>query len=370
MKAAQFKKPHVLEMIEAPLRKLNSDEVLVKVAACGVCGTDVHIFAGEAHARPPVILGHEFAGTVIDVGNAVIDLHAGDAVAIDPNIACGGCYYCRRGQVNFCENLRALGIDIDGGFAEFCIAPANQCYKLPPNFPLEHGAFAEPLSCCVRGIERAAIQPGQSVAIVGAGTIGLLMLQLARLAGAGALFVLDPLESKRAIARKLKIDLALDPRHPETLTEIADRTHGGCDVVIECAGQAEAAELAIALTKRGGRVVLFGLAAPEAYARLPLQTAFLKELTILSSILNPFTFHTAVDLLTEGKIDITPFLINRFDLKRISEALESARQGVAVKALVIPHAINGNPREGEVTPKNCHGRADCHAGRFNAENNY
>lgn len=336
MKAAQFKKPHVLEIIEAPLRKLSAGEVLVKVAACGVCGTDVHIFAGEAHARPPVILGHEFAGTVIDVGNAVIDLHAGDTVAIDPNIACGGCYYCRRGQVNFCENLRALGVDIDGGFAEFSIAPAKQCYKLPADFPLEYGAFAEPLSCCIRGMQRAAIQPGQSVAIVGAGNIGLLMLQLAHLAGAGALFVLDPLESKRAIARKFKIDLALDPRHPETLKEIADRTHGGCDVVIECAGQAEAAELAIALTKRGGRVVLFGLAAPEAYARLPLQTAFLKELTILSSILNPFTFHAAVTLLAEGKVSVEHFALQRFHLDDILGVFEEKRGGEIVKRLVVP----------------------------------
>jgi threonine dehydrogenase-like Zn-dependent dehydrogenase len=130
MKAAQFKKPRLLEIIEAPLRKLAPTEVLVKISACGVCGTDVHIFAGEAHARPPVILGHEFAGTVVEVGNQVRDLRPGDHVAVDPNIACGGCYYCRRGQVNFCENLRALGVDIDGGFAEFTIAPAQQYYQL------------------------------------------------------------------------------------------------------------------------------------------------------------------------------------------------------------------------------------------------
>src|SRR5574341_471512 len=326
MKAAQFKKPQVLEIIEAPLRKLATNEVLVKISACGVCGTDVHIFAGEAHARPPVILGHEFAGTVIEVGNQVRALRPGDHVAVDPNIACGGCYYCRRGQVNFCENLRALGVDIDGGFAEFTIAPAQQCYQLPPDFPLEHGAFAEPLSCCLRGIEHAAIQPGQSVAIVGAGNVGLLMLQLARLAGAGKIFVLDPLETKRAIAQQLGVDFVLDASHPEAVQKIAEQTHGGCDVIIECVGKAEAAELAIALTKRGSRVVLFGLAAPEAYARLYLQNAFLKELTILSSILNPFTFHRAVDLLAQGNINLAPFSINRFALEKITEALESTRR--------------------------------------------
>lgn len=336
MKAAQFNQPRDLQIVDRPLRALNNDEVLVQITACGVCGTDVHIFAGEAHARPPVILGHEFAGTIVAAGKQVRELRAGDHVAVDPNIACGGCYYCHRGQVNFCENLRALGVDIDGGFAEFSIAPARQCYKLPEDFPLELGAFAEPLSCCLRGLERAAIQPGQSVAIVGAGNIGLLMLQLARLAGAGIVFVLDPLETKRAIGKQLGADVVLDANPPAAVQEIAEQTHGGCDVVIECVGKAEAAELALALTKRGSRVVLFGLAAPAAYARLPLQTAFLKELTILSSILNPFTFHRAVDLLAQGKINLDLFSLNRFALEKIGEALESTRKSLAVKTLVIP----------------------------------
>ncbi|NUM68111.1 zinc-dependent alcohol dehydrogenase family protein, partial [candidate division KSB1 bacterium] len=335
---AQFNQPHDLQIIDRPLRPLREDEVLVQIAACGVCGTDLHILAGEAHARPPVILGHEFAGTIIAAGKQVGELHSGDHVAVDPNIACGGCYYCQRGQVNFCENLRALGVDLDGGFAEFAIAPAKQCYKLPEDFPLEWGAFAEPLSCCLRGLERAAIQPGQSVAIVGAGNIGLLMLQLARIAGAGITFVLDPLASKREVARQLGAEVALDANHREAAQEIAERTHGGCEVVIECVGKAEAAELAISLTKRGSRVVLFGLAAPAAYARLYLQSAFLKELTILSSILNPFTFHRAVLLLAQGKINLMPFNLNRFALEKIADALASAANGHSVKTLVIPES--------------------------------
>jgi threonine dehydrogenase-like Zn-dependent dehydrogenase len=162
------------------------------------------------------------------------------------------------------------------------------------------------------------------------------MLQLARLAGAGEIFVLDPIESKRAIARQLKADFVLDPQHPQAGKEIAEQTHGGCDVVIECVGKAEAAELAIAFTKRGSRVVLFGLAAPDAHARLPLQTAFLKELTILSSILNPFTFHRAVDLLAQGKIDLEPFIIHRFELEKTMAAIENTRKSVAVKNMVVP----------------------------------
>ena len=344
MKAARFSRPPGLDVIETPIRALAADEVMVQIAACGVCGTDVHIVAGEAHARPPVILGHEFAGTIVEIGKAVQGLRVGDAVAVDPNIACGFCYYCRRGQVNFCENLRALGVDIDGGFAEYCNAPAKQCHLLPADFPLEHGAFAEPLSCCLRGIERAAILPGQSVAIVGAGTIGLLMLQLARLSGAGAVHVLDPLESKRAIARQLDAETAIDPHDSDAVREIAARTHGGCEVVIECVGKPEAAELALALTKRGSRVVLFGLAARDAFARLPLQAAFLKELTILGSILNPFTFHRAVELLTRQEIDLAPFALRRIALEQIGEALDGARQGFGVKALVIPRGAQDTMR--------------------------
>lgn len=337
MKAAQFNQPHDLQIIDRPLRPLHEDEVLVQIAACGVCGTDLHILAGEAHARPPVILGHEFAGTIIATGRQVRELRFGDRVAVDPNMTCGGCYYCQRGQVNFCENLRALGVDLDGGFAEFAIAPAKQCHKLPEDFPLELGAFAEPLSCCLRGLERAGLQPGQAVAIVGAGTIGLLMLQLVRLAGAGITIVLDPLESKRAVARQLGAEVALDANHPQAAQEIAERTHGGCEVVIECVGKAEAAELAISLTKRGSRVVLFGLAAPEAYVRLNLQSAVLKELTILSSILNPFTFHRAVALLAQGKINLMPFSRNHFALEKIADAFAAAAKGLAVKTVVLPH---------------------------------
>ncbi len=335
MKAAQFHKPFELQVIDKPLRALHEEEVLVQIAACGVCGTDVHIFAGEAHARPPVILGHEFAGTIVEAGKAVFGLQTGDNVAVDPNIACGYCYYCRRGQINFCENLRALGVDIDGGFADYCLAPQTQCYKLPSGFPLEHGAFAEPLSCCVHGMDRLTLQPGESVAIVGAGNIGLLMLQLARLAGAGPIFVLDPIAAKREIAQKLGADFVLDIKEI-TREEIAERTHGGCDAVIECVGKAEAAELALALTKRGSRVLLFGLASPSALARLPLQTLFHKELSIVASILNPFTFQRAVDLLAQDKITFSSLSIKRFSIDQIGGAIESAKHGVIVKTLVVP----------------------------------
>jgi threonine dehydrogenase-like Zn-dependent dehydrogenase len=342
MRAAQFQRPFAMQVLDQPLRALREDEVAVQIAACGVCGTDVHIFAGEAHARPPVILGHEFAGTIAEVGTAAHDWHVGDKVAVDPNIACGSCYYCRRGQVNFCENLRALGVDIDGGFAEYCLAPRQQCYALPSDFPPEYGTFAEPLSCCVHGMDRIMIQPGESVAIVGAGNIGLLMLQLARLAGAGSIFVLDPIPSKRELAEKLGADFVLDAGAHSAVNEIAECTHGGCDVALECAGRVEAAEMAMALTKRGSRVLLFGLASPSAQARLPLQTAFRKELSINASILNPFTFQRAVDLLAHNKIKLSFLSIHRFALDQITSAIESAKQGAAVKTLVLPHTSHVN----------------------------
>ncbi len=336
MKAAQFHKPLVLQVIDQPLRALREQEVLVQVEACGVCGTDVHIVAGEAPARPPVILGHEFAGTIVESGKAVRGLRPGDHVAVDPNIACGSCYYCRRGQINFCENLRALGVDIDGGFAESCFVPPSQCYPLPADFSLEHGAFAEPLSCCVHGMDRLALQPGESVAIVGAGNIGLLMLQLARLAGAGPIFVLDPIAAKRTIAQNLGADLVLDPLEHSAREEIVERTHGGCDAVMECVGKAEAVEAALALTKRGSRVLLFGLASQSALARLPLQAVFRKELSIIASILNPFTFQRAVDLLVQNKIKFSSLTISHFSLEQIASAVESARNGMTTKTLVLP----------------------------------
>ena len=216
-------------------------EVLIKVMACGVCGTDVHIFHGEkgsADVRPPVVLGHEFAGIVEQVGEGVDSLKTGDHVAVDPNIYCGCCHFCRIGKKQFCENLQAIGVNRDGGFAEYCLLPAAQCFLLKADLPFEHGAMAEPLACCIHGIDRAQIRHGDTVCVIGGGAIGLLMVQLAKLAGASSVILSEPVEMRRRIGLAVGASCTVDPIHENLNARIRDITGtDGVDVVIECVGR-------------------------------------------------------------------------------------------------------------------------------------
>ncbi|HMD14759.1 MAG TPA: alcohol dehydrogenase catalytic domain-containing protein, partial [Bacteroidota bacterium] len=170
MKVAQFEKENELIVRSKTLRSLEDGEVLIQVQACGVCGTDVHIVEGSARSAPPVVLGHEYSGVVTDVAKRVTDVSVGERVAVDPNISCGTCFFCRRGLVHLCENLRALGVDIDGGMAEYCIVPLRQVYILPQAMIPEVAVFIEPVSCAIHGIDLAKIKTGDTVVIVGGGT--------------------------------------------------------------------------------------------------------------------------------------------------------------------------------------------------------
>lgn len=188
----------VFEVREMEIPELKDNEVLIRNKACGVCGTDVHIYhgeAGSAEVTPPVVLGHEFAGIVEKVGPKVKNLKPGDHVAMDPNMYCGECMPCRMGKKQNCENLFALGVNVNGGFAEVCVAPESQCFKIDEDIPFTEAAMAEPLACVMHGIDLAHIQPGQSVLVIGGGTIGLLMVQMARLSGASTVILSEPVEN-------------------------------------------------------------------------------------------------------------------------------------------------------------------------------
>ena len=320
MRAALFNAPFEIDVIDYSLPGLKSNEILIKVEICGLCGTDFHIFRGESYSKPPLIPGHEYTGIIVDKGSQVKELQIGDHVVIDPNIYCGECKYCRTGNINFCSKLKALGVSLNGGFAEYSIVPASQAYLIPKEFPFTSAAFAEPLSCCVRGIDQAAIKVGESVVIIGGGTIGLLMLQLAKISGAGKILLIEPGELKRKLAIQIGADYVFDPNNKEINLQISDITLGGPDVVIECVGKSAAAKLAVDLTKRGGRVVIFGLAEKDDSININLQNFFLKELSIKGSLLNPFTFSRAVELLVNEKVQVEklhPVVSPLEDLKKI-----------------------------------------------------
>ena len=339
MQALIFNSPNNLSVAEHPVSTIGENELLIKVGACGVCGTDFHIYKGEAPAKAPVIIGHEYAGEVIDAGRACSGVKIGDRVAINPNIHCGYCQFCRKGKINLCENLKALGVTINGGIAEYSVVPAAQAHLLPKNFSFETASFAEPLSCCIHGIDQAGIKLNDSVIIVGAGTIGLIITQLALLKGASKVIVVDISNEKLHLAQKLNAHYTFNVKEEGSEEKILDLTSGGADIVIECAGNSSAVKTSFKLVKKGGTIVVFGLADSKDFFPLYLQSFFHKELRIKSSLLNPFTFQTAVDLLVSNHINVDLFKTSRLKLEQhqINKLFNEPRDNSIIKYLVIPN---------------------------------
>jgi 2-desacetyl-2-hydroxyethyl bacteriochlorophyllide A dehydrogenase len=336
MKVALFEKPHHLTIAQKDLRGLKGGEVLVKVTACGICGTDLHIIDGSSRSSPPVVLGHEYAGIVADKGTGSHGFSPGDFVAVDPNISCGTCFHCRRGEVHLCERLQALGVDIDGGMAEFSIVPSSRLYRLSNTMTPETAAFIEPLSCAVHGIDRARIRSGDAVVILGGGTVGLLLLQLARVSGASRVFVVEPVEWKRAIAARIGADEVIDPKTADVFGQVLDLTRVGADVVIECAGRPETAAMSLKLARRGGTVELFGVCPFGETVPMEPNSVYFKELMIVGSYVNPHTFDRAIALLTANKVSIEHFAIHKFPLEGVQDALKMLSEGQTIKSLIMP----------------------------------
>jgi L-iditol 2-dehydrogenase len=325
--------------VQQPLRTLLENEVLIRVQSCGVCGTDVHIVKGESRSTPPVVLGHEYSGTIEDVGSAVKNFLPGQHIAVDPNISCGTCYFCRRGEVHLCSKLRALGVDIDGGMAEFCIVPEQQLYHLPGKFPMDASPFIEPVSCVLHGIDRAKIQVGDTVVILGGGTIGLMMLQLVQSAGASVTIVVEPSEQKRMIGRKLGASHVVNPNEVNVLDMVMDITGVGADVVIECVGKPSTSQSALNLARRGGTIEFFGVCPVGQTFPIEPNQIYFKELTIVGSYVNPLTFDRAIKVLSSGIIRIDEFPINRFSLDNVHEALRYQEEGLTIKSIIEPQTV-------------------------------
>jgi len=310
------------------------DDVLLRVAACGICGTDRHIMHGEFDTVPPVIIGHECAGEVLATGDDVTPLAPGDRVAIDPNMPCGLCRPCRRGQVHLCQHLRALGVDVDGGFAELMVAPERQCYLLPGNVSLEEGAMAEPVACCLRGIDQAGIAPGDRVAVIGGGAIGQILAQLARAAGASWLVLSDPVPERREMAQSLGVDAVVDPTRQDPLVP-GGALEGGADVVLEAVGSVATTRQAVAWAAEGGTVVWFGVTPPGQVVEVEPNLVFRKELTIRGARINPFTHARALAAMAAGQVSVAPLLSRRISLNELAHALEEPA-GAHIKTLVVP----------------------------------
>lgn len=326
------------EMRSIQIPKLKENEVLLRNKACGICGTDVHIYRGEKGASdtsPPVVLGHEFSGEVVRTGSAVTTLISGDKVAVDPNIYCGECRYCRNGKKQMCEKLTAIGVNLDGGFAQYSVVPAAQCLKVAQEMDYETAAMMEPLACCIHGIDQAAIKPGMTVCVIGGGPIGLMMVQLAKLSGAAKVILSEPVEKRRQLGLRLGADAVIDPTAAPIGIQLQELVGiSGADVVLECVGNVKATQQAIDAAGKGATVVLFSVPSPDSVYPLQLFQAFRKELTIKTSFVNPDTNLRAVELLDGGKVRVSELITNRFPVEQVEEAIIKQTQVDSIKVFI------------------------------------
>lgn len=339
MKAAVFYGKEDLRVEEVDLREPEANEVVIKVEACGVCGTDRHIFDGAAGAAPTpakTVLGHEFAGVVVKAGNAVKEISVGDRVCVDPNDMCGECYYCRQGQGHFCENMIGIGTTVHGGFAEYCTVKEKQVYKVPDSLSLEEAAMAEPVACCLHGIDLSDIKAGQTVMIIGGGTIGMIMMQLVRLSGASVVLMVEPIETKRQMAKELGADITIDPINENVGDVLSANDIKQVDVCIECVGLVNTMKMAIEYTGNCGTAMLFGLTNPDSEMPVKPFDIFKKEISIKASFINPYTQKRALNILSSKKINVKKLITDIVALDKINEVLETDKYKNSGKILIKP----------------------------------
>jgi 2-desacetyl-2-hydroxyethyl bacteriochlorophyllide A dehydrogenase len=327
MKVAQITQPHRLEISQIPTPEPIENELLVKVMASGICGTDIHIFRGEYMGDYPVIPGHEFSGVVEAVGEAVQRFKPGDRVAIEPNIACDNCYHCLNNRHNFCQNWRAIGVTRPGGMAQFVTAPEKSAFDIG-TLPFEQGAFMEPLSCVLHGVERLNLKMASRIVIIGAGPIGILLLQVLQLNGAAEITVVD--------VNKTRADFAREKGADHIYSSLDDLSEDEFDAVVDATGVISVMSRCIDYVRHGGKVLLFGV--PPAGEKMTLEAfpIFRKGLTILSSFTSLRNSYQSLDILKQGRISLEGLVSHQLPLNDFQHGIELIEQGADnVKKVII-----------------------------------
>jgi L-iditol 2-dehydrogenase len=327
MRAARLHGIRDMRLEDLPRPTPGPGEVLLKVASVGVCGSDVHYYEhgriGSQVVTAPIILGHEFSAWVAGLGPGVAGLQAGQLVAVEPSVSCGKCECCREGHPNLCLRVRFCGTPpVDGVFAEYAVMPAENCFPLPAGFSPAEGALLEPLGVAIHSVDLAHLKPGQTVAVLGAGSIGLLTAAVARAGGAGEVYMTEPLAYRRQFALEYAADAALDPSATDVVAEIVRLTGGrGVDVAFEAAGAPETPNQAAAVTRRGGKVILAGISADDT---LTFNSSIVRHRGLTLKLVRRMkhTYPRAIRLMQKGLLDVKPLATHRLPLERIVEAFE------------------------------------------------
>lgn len=335
MLAAVFEGQGKLALKRVPLPTIQRpDEVLLRVEGAGICGTDGHILeVPPGHpATPGTILGHEYLGRVVEIGSAVSHFQVGDRVVIAPNLYCGLCRYCREGRPNQCEDFTTLGIYLHGGFAEYNVAPERALFHLAEDVSVEDAVFTELLSCVVGGTSKVKAQPGEQVAILGAGPVGLMFAVFFRAAGAGRIILSDLAPYRLRLAQEAGFEV-VNAQQRDAVAYIRSRMGGGADIVVDAVGALFAQAIEAAAV--GGRVVLFGMN-QQARPAVSQYDITRKDLTVYGTFIGINTFPTAIKMLESGVLKPSLFLTHKLPLAEIEKGFAAMRSGEAVKVLIVP----------------------------------
>ncbi|MGA2615076.1 MAG: galactitol-1-phosphate 5-dehydrogenase [Spirochaetia bacterium] len=319
MKALTLKEYGKLVYGDSPDPQTEDNEVMVQVKACGICGSDVHGMDGSTGRRlPPVIMGHEAAGVITQIGARVQGWRVGDRVTFDSTISCGECWRCRRGEINLCERRRVLGVSCadyrrNGAFAQLVAVPQHILYRIPPEVAFHQAAMTEPLSVAFHAVRLARPEVGESAVVVGTGMIGLLLVQVLRASGCSTIIALDVDEGKLRRARELGADVGLDSKSPDSIKQVLDLTQGrGADMAFEAVGITAAVGRAVEAVRMGGRVVLVGNLSPKI--ELALQSVVTRQVTLLGSCASQGEYPECLDLIARKRVNVDSFISARAPL--------------------------------------------------------
>lgn len=335
MKAVVVHEPGNVRVEDVPVPDVGPKDVLVQVSACGICGTDIHIIDGEfPPTQYPIIIGHEFGGTVTQIGSDVVGFKVGDRVGVDPTLNCGECYFCLRGKGNLCERWNAVGVGhAPGGFAEYVAVPERCVYPIPDSMSFEAAALIEPVSCVVHGFHLLNPKVGETYLIYGAGPMGLQNAQVARYNGAGAVAIIDINPERLEIARSFGFDVL-----GASLDEVKHVAPRGFDNVIDATGNTKVAELAINAVIRGGKLLIFGVCPPGETAAYDPFKIYNEELTIIGSMAVLQSYGPAISVIEAGALDVDKMVSHTFPIDRFDEAVATVRAGKGLKVQVTPGA--------------------------------
>ncbi len=338
MQAVVFPRPNTVVVEQIPDPTPAPDEVVVQVAACGICGTDLHIFRNEYESIFPLTPGHEFSGTIVATGRDVTGLRIGERVAVDPNLSCGECVFCRARLFNHCVRWQGVGVTRAGAFAEFVAAPARACYRLPESLSDGQAAFIEPLSCVVHALNRLRVHPGDDVLIFGVGPIGLLLLQALTHSGAARVTVVERQPARLELAKAMGAGAVVTagPGQDEALRELAPY---GFAIVADATGVPAVIERATGYLRPAGQYLQFGVAPRDATIALRPYDMFRKEWTMIGTFALCYTFDPAIAWLERGVVNVAPLISHTLPLAAFPDGLEAFARGETLKVHVRPGTV-------------------------------